>query len=449
MANNHKHKFAAVILAAGKGTRMYSSIPKVMHKLGGMPMIAYVMQVVCACKPEHAVLVVAPEMDVVSQAAKSVYPSTSTVIQDKQLGTGHAVGCAKDELKEYSGTVLVLYGDTPLITAQTINNLLTAAAGADITVLGMRLENPAGYGRMITDGATLHAIVEHKDASEEQKKINLCNSGIMAVKGAHLFALLDKLKAHNAAGEYYLTDIIETANTNGLRCRVIEADASELSGINSRAQLAEAECLLQHRLRKQAMEQGVTLVDPASVFLAADTKIAQDVIIHPHVVFGPGVMIESGTEIRSFCHIEGVHIKRNVIVGPFARLRPGSVLEEGSHVGNFVELKKTHLGKGAKANHLSYLGDSDIGAEANIGAGTITCNFDGVNKHKTTIGTGAFIGSNTALVAPVTVGAGAIVGAGSVITKDVEEGALALGRTEQVNKSGKASLLKKKQKKSG
>lgn len=449
MRTNHKHKFATVILAAGKGTRMRSRLPKVMHPLAGRPLIGHVMQLLASLKPQIAVLVVAPGMEDVLKTAQEAYPGCTAAIQDKQLGTGHAVQSAKKFLAGYDGTVLVLYGDTPLISATTLENMLETTTKHDVVVFGMRPTDPTGYGRLVVEKGKLVAIIECKDASAEQKKNGLCNSGVMALKASHLFNLLEKMQPKNAAGEYYLTDIIALANQQGLQCGVVEAPAFELAGINSRQQLAEAEAMLQQKLREKAMEGGATLIDPASVFLAADTELAEDVVIHPNVIFGLGVKVESNVEIRSFSHIDGAHIKSGAIVGPFARLRPGSVLEENSHVGNFVELKKTRLGKGAKANHLSYVGDSEVGEGANIGAGTITCNYDGVNKHKTVIGAHAFIGSNTALVAPVTVGEGAIIGAGSVITKDVEPGALALERTAQVNKAGLANKLKQKQKKNG
>lgn len=427
---------------------MKSNLPKVMHKLAGRPLIGHVMHMLASLAPEKAVLVIADHMDEVKDCAKSFYPECASAIQQEQKGTGHAVNCAKGALKDYDGTVLVLYGDTPMIEAETISRMLDSTANHDVVVLGVQLDDPAGYGRLITEGSKLTAIVEHKDASDAQKEITLCNSGVIAMNSRKLFELLTKLEPKNAAGEYYLTDVVGLANKQGLNCTVVVADADELVGINSRMQLAEAEAMLQSKLCERAMEQGVTMIDPASVFLSADTQLAQDVIIHPNVIFGEGVRVESGAEIKAFSHIEGAHIGKNTSVGPYARLRPGSVLEEDARVGNFVELKKTHLGKGAKANHLSYVGDSEVGEGANIGAGTITCNYDGFNKHKTIIGAGAFIGSNTALVAPVEVGAGAIVGAGSVITKDVQQDALALARGDQANKEGMAKKLRTKFKKS-
>lgn len=443
MTNQNKNKinnpFACIILAAGKGTRMKSTMPKVMHQLVGMPLISHVLSALTPLSPEKTLVVLAPEMDLVRQVVSKFDSNIKFATQNEQLGTGHAVRMTESELKGYTGKILVLCGDAPLITSGTLEKLLEVSQSAEIVVLGMRMDNPTGYGRLLVDAnGQLEEIIEERDATQEQKAINLCNSGLIAVSGKYLFSLLEKLTSNNNAGEYYLTDIIALADDIGLHCHVVVADSSELSGINTRAQLANAEEVMQQRLRKKVMDDGVTLVDPASVYLRVDTKIAPDVIIHPQVVFGAGVTVESGVEIRSFSHIEGAYIKAGAIVGPFARLRTGSVVGENAHVGNFVELKNTKLGDGAKANHLSYVGDSDVGAGANIGAGTITCNYDGVNKHKTTIGAKAFIGSNTSLVAPVVIGAGSVVGAGSVITQDVPDGALAIERSPQVNKADRA-----------
>jgi bifunctional UDP-N-acetylglucosamine pyrophosphorylase / glucosamine-1-phosphate N-acetyltransferase len=437
--NKINYPFACVILAAGKGTRMKSSLPKVMHQIAGQPLIAHVLSTTMQLSPEKTVVVVAPGMESVEQAVAKINQQAKFVIQSEQLGTGHAVKVTEAELKAYTGKILILCGDTPLITANTLEKILSSAESADIVVLGMSVENPYGYGRLIVDGSgQLEEIIEERDATPEQKAINLCNSGIIAVSGRHLFSLLEKLTVNNNAGEYYLTDIVSLADDMGLHSHVVVAEASELAGINTREQLANAEKVIQWRLRKSAMADGVTMVDPASIFLRYDTKIAPDVVIHPQVVFGTGVTVESAVEIRSFSHIEGAHIKTGAVVGPFARLRPGTVIGENAHIGNFVELKNTKLGEGAKANHLSYVGDSEVGAGANIGAGTITCNYDGVNKHKTTIGSGAFIGSNTSLVAPVSIGANAVIGAGSVITQDVPDGNLALERSQQIIKERKA-----------
>ncbi len=446
MGHDHKHKFAAVVLAAGKGKRMQSDLPKVMHRLAGWPLIAHVLSALSTLEPQKTVVVIAPHMDEVRQAAHNIMPDCRFAMQQEQLGTGHAVQAAEKELAGYDGTVLVLYGDTPLISPHTLHHMQHAAEQSDIVVLGMRIDDPTGYGRLEIDGeGQLRAIVEEKDATPKQRENTLCNSGVMAISGKHLFSLLRRLKNTNAAQEYYLTDLIAIACAEGLRCAALEADPLELSGINSRAQLAEAEALVQHWLRRQAMEQGVTLIDPESVYFSIDTQLGRDITIHPQVVLGLGVSIADHAEIRSFSHIEGAAIGQDAVIGPFARLRPGSVIGEGAHVGNFVELKKSTLGKGAKANHLSYVGDAEVGEDANIGAGTITCNYDGKNKYRTIIGSNAFIGSNTALVAPVTVGEGAVVGAGSVITEDVPAKSLAIARGRQVNKKKrkKSSQAKK------
>jgi bifunctional UDP-N-acetylglucosamine pyrophosphorylase / glucosamine-1-phosphate N-acetyltransferase len=448
MDTGHKYNFAGIVLAAGKGTRMRSELPKVMHRLAGKPMISHVMATLKSLAPQQVVAVIAPQMETVKEAAAKEMPDCRFAVQAEQLGTGHAVLSAEQALGKFNGTVLILCGDAPLITGETIIRLLTATQSAEIVVLGMRMADPTGYGRLIVDSSgQLEEIVECRDATPAQKKVALCNSGVLAVSGRHLFELLRQIKPNNKAGEYYLTDIVSAADTHSLHCQVVEADGAELMGINSRSQLAEAESIMQHRLRAQAMEQGATLIDPTSVYFSMDTKLGKDVVVHPQVVFGPGVTVEDNVEIRSFSHIEGARIGSKAIIGPFARLRPGAVIGEEAHVGNFVELKNTTLGKGAKANHLSYVGDSEVGTGANIGAGTITCNYDGTNKYKTIIGDNAFIGSNTSLVAPVTVGAGAIIGAGSVITQNVEPDALAVERSPQVNKPAKAKELRQRKKK--
>ena len=448
MKTVNKYNFSCIILAAGKGTRMRSELPKVLHKIAGKPLVAHVLASVAPLSPSQTVTVVAPGMESVQAACLRELPVCQFAVQQQQKGTGDAVRSALPALTGRIDTVLVLYGDTPLMRAETLAMLLEKTGQCDIAVLGMRVADPTGYGRLITDAAgRLEQIVECKDAIPAQKKITLCNSGIMAIRSKYLPELLAKLSTQNASNEYYLTDIIAHANNAKLRCMVVEADTAELSGINTRAQLAEAEAVLQARLRARAMENGATLIDPSSVFFSADTQLGTDVVVHPFVVFGPGVRVGSHVEIRSYSHIEGAAIEKGAIVGPFARLRPGTTLEENSHVGNFVELKATRLGKGAKANHLSYIGDADVGEGANIGAGTITCNYDGVNKYKTTIGDGAFIGSNSSLVAPVTVGGNAVVGAGSVITYDVEPGALAVARPGQVMKPGKGAEIKNRKKK--
>jgi len=433
---------AAILLAAGKGTRMKSRLPKVMHRIAGRTLVGHVLDHLAPLGLARAIVVVAPGMD---DVAAEVAPNP-TAIQADQLGTGHAVGCAKAALSGFAGDVLVVYGDTPFVDSATLARMLERRRQPDnpaVVVLGMRPADPSGYGRLVqgADGG-LDRIVEHKDASEAERAIGLCNSGVMAIDGAALWGLIDRLDNRNAKGEFYLTDTIAHARRDGRRCAFVEAPAEELLGVNSRAELAGAEALFQAEMRRKAMEEGATLTDPASVFFAADTRIGRDVIIGPNVQFGLGVEIADDVEVRAFCHIEGARLERGAIVGPFARVRPGSVIGERAHVGNFVELKKTQLGAGAKANHLSYLGDATIGAKANIGAGTITCNYDGFTKAKTSIGAGAFIGSDTSLVAPVTVGEGAIIGAGSVITRDVPADALAISRSEQVDKPGWAKRFR-------
>jgi bifunctional UDP-N-acetylglucosamine pyrophosphorylase/glucosamine-1-phosphate N-acetyltransferase len=435
---------AAIILAAGKGTRMKSHLPKVLHPIAGRPMIGHVLDSLAPLGCAPIVVVVGPGMEAVS---KAVAPNR-TALQTEQLGTGHAVLAAKAALGQREGDVLVLYGDTPFISTRTFEALLARRRAEDrpaAVVLGMRPDDPTGYGRLLVDGkGRLEAIVEHRDATAEQRRIGLCNSGVMAVDGALIWDLLGEVGNDNAKGEYYLTDIVALARQRGRVSAAVEAPAEELLGINSRAELAAAEALLQDKLRARAMESGATLIDPASVWFSFDTRLGRDVVIGPHVVFGPGVEVADGVDIRSFSHIEGARIETGAVIGPFARLRPGSVIGAKAHVGNFVETKNATLAAGAKANHLTYLGDARVGEGTNIGAGTITCNYDGFGKYQTVIGAGAFIGSNSALVAPVTVGDGAIVAAGSVITQDVAADALAVGRGRQVEKSGWARLFREK-----
>lgn len=434
---------AAIILAAGKGTRMKSALPKVMHQIASRSMIGHVLANLAPLGSQPNVVVVAPGMD---QVAAEVAP-LPIAIQADQLGTGHAVGCARQALggstgASFTGTVLVLYGDSPFITTATLANLVARRAAPDnpaVVVLGMRPADPAKYGRLVQNSSGgLERIVEWKDATEAERAINLCNSGVMAIDGQVLWSLIDRVDNKNAKGEYYLTDIVELARHDGRLCAVVEAPEAELMGVNSRAELAMAERLFQDQRRALAMEEGATLIDPSSVFFAADTRLGRDVVVGPNVFFGPGVSVADDVEIRAFSHIEGAKIASGAVIGPFARLRPGAEIGADAHVGNFVEVKNSILGQGAKANHLSYLGDADIGPKSNIGAGTITCNYDGYVKARTQIGAGAFIGSNSALVAPVKVGDGAIVGAGSVITRDVEADAIAVSRAEQVSRAGRA-----------
>jgi bifunctional UDP-N-acetylglucosamine pyrophosphorylase / glucosamine-1-phosphate N-acetyltransferase len=427
---------AAVILAAGKGTRMASDMPKVLHPLAGRPMIGHVLEAVATLKPVRQVVVIGPDMPSLAKAVAPIH----TAVQQKQLGTADAVKAARATLGDFNGTVLVLYGDTPLLTPATLAAMVAARKARtepSVVVLGFRPSDPGAYGRLVigADGR-LEAIVEARDATPSERAITLCNSGVMAIDGRHLFLLLDAVGCDNAKGEYYLTDIVKLARGRGLVCRHIEADAHELMGVNSRAELAEAEAQVQTRLRRAAMAAGATLLDPSTVWFSHDTRLGRDVTVGPSVVFGPGVRVGDRVEIRAFSHLEGATVEDDAIVGPFARLRPGARVGKGAHVGNFVEIKNAVLEAGAKANHLSYIGDARVGAAANIGAGTITCNYDGFVKAHTDIGKGAFIGSNTALVAPVSVGDGAIVGAGSVITQDVPADALAVARSAQKNKKG-------------
>ncbi|MGE5269481.1 MAG: bifunctional UDP-N-acetylglucosamine diphosphorylase/glucosamine-1-phosphate N-acetyltransferase GlmU [Thiohalocapsa sp.] len=438
-------RFAAIILAAGEGTRLKSTHPKVSHEIAGLPMIRHVLEAVRPLEPSEIVVVLGQSM---GGLARLVGPARS-VIQSPPRGTGDAVRVAlpalADRLDALSD-VLVLFGDTPLLRSETIGALLAARRAAPSTavaVAGMRPADPAAYGRLVlgADGSLLR-IVEARDANADEQAIGLCNSGIMAIAAAHARGLVDRIGNDNAKREFYLTDTVAIARSQGLGAAVVELPAEELLGVNTRAELAAAEALMQQRLRTRAMADGATLVAPETVFLCADTRLGRDVVVEPHVVFGPGVSVAEGSRIRSFCHIEGAEIASGAIVGPFARLRPGAVLESDVHVGNFVEVKASRLGIGVKASHLSYLGDSDIGAGTNIGAGTITCNYDGFNKHRTIIGERVFIGSDTALVAPVSVGDGAYVATGSVVTSDVPADALTIARARQVDKPGRAAALR-------
>jgi len=437
-------KTAAVILAAGLGTRMKSSKPKVLHPLAGRPLLGHVLEMAGAVGLEPIVVVTGEGMDEVADAAKP-HPS---VIQKPAIGTGHAVLAAKDALKYFVGDVLVLFGADPLVEAETLIEMAEAkrTSGAAIVVLGFETDEPGEYGRLVvSDDDALQAIVEAKEATPEQLAISLCNSGVMLIDGGLVWDLLGCVGNDNAKGEYYLTDIIGLARADGLASAVVIGDEAELIGVDSRADLAVAEAIIQERLCRAAMEGGATLIDPASVTFCWDTKTGQDVTIGPNVVFGPGVTIGDNVEILAFCHIEGATVAGGARIGPFARLRPGAAIAEDTHIGNFVEIKNSDIEAGAKVNHLTYIGDSRIGAEANIGAGTITCNYDGLNKHRTDIGKGAFIGSNVALVAPVKIGDGAIIGAGSVITRDVDADHLAIARAPQ--KQIKKKQIKKKKKK--
>lgn len=436
-----------VVLAAGKGTRMRSSLPKVLHPVAGRPMLDHVLEAARALEPSQTVVVVGPEG---SQIAEAVRP-IPVAVQAEQLGTADAVKAARavaEPALGEGGDVLVLYGDGPLITAKTLQRMRAARAAddaADFVWLGFRPPDPTGYGRMLQDGAGhVTAIVEEKDANQEQRQVGLCWGGLLLGKGRDLFRLLERIDNDNAKREYYLTSLVDLAGEEGLRSAVVECDADEVRGVNSRAELAEAEAILQDRLRRMAMEAGVTLIAPETVFFSWDTELSPDVTVEPNVVFGPGVRVASGARIMAFSHIEGATIEAGARIGPFARLRPGTRIGPEARVGNFVEIKAAALGAGAKANHLSYVGDAEVGAAANIGAGTITCNYDGFAKHRTSIGAGAFIGSNTAIVAPVSIGEGALVGAGSTIVSDVPDQALAVARGEQTVRPGGAERLRAK-----
>ncbi|MEM8577360.1 MAG: bifunctional UDP-N-acetylglucosamine diphosphorylase/glucosamine-1-phosphate N-acetyltransferase GlmU [Pseudomonadota bacterium] len=432
---------ATVILAAGKGTRMNSDLPKVLHPIAGAPMLVHAMRAAAALAPERTVIVAGHGADRVERAVRAEDGAAQIVVQDQQLGTAHAVRMAQDALERFSGTVLVLYGDTPFVRPETLQQMAEATARHDVVVLGFEAADPGRYGRLVMDGEDLTRIVEYKDASPKERAITLCNSGVMACPAVHLWDLLARIGDDNAAGEFYLTDLPALARAAGLRVGIVTCAEAETLGVNSRAELAAADALFQERAKAALMADGVTLLDPASTYLSADTVIGRDSLIDPNVYFGPGVSVESGVHIRAFSHLEGCHVARGSVVGPFARLRPGTELAEDVRVGNFVEVKAAEVAAGAKINHLSYVGDAQIGPAANMGAGTITCNYDGFAKHRTEIGAGAFIGSNTMLVAPVSVGAGAMTVTGSVITRDVPADAIASARADQDTKPGRAPKL--------
>ena len=433
-----------IVLAAGKGTRMKSALPKVLHKVAGQSMVGHVLGLAAASGGTNVAVVIGRDQDDVRAEALRLAPDAQVYVQDRQQGTAEAVLAARGALKSHSGDVLVLYADTPLIEATTIAKLRALLdAGAGVAVLGFEAADPSGYGRLLTEpDGTLVAIREDKDASLEERNIRLCNSGVMAFRRNDLLSILESIGNDNAKGEYYLTDSIEIARSRGARAAVAVCPETEVLGVNARDQLAAAEAVWQARARARVMADGATLIAPETVWLSHDTKIGRDVVIEPNVFFGPGCTVEDGAVIKANCHFEGAHIGTGARIGPFARLRPGAKLESDVHVGNFVEVKNVALGAGAKANHLSYLGDGSVGAGANIGAGTIFCNYDGFFKHKTEIGEGAFVGSNSALVAPVKIGDGAYIGSGSVITKDVSDGSLALERSAQEERLGWAAKFR-------
>ena len=432
-----------VILAAGEGKRMRSSRPKVLSPVAGLPMIGHVIKAARAAEANHIAVVLGPGREDVAEAVRAVFPEALLFEQTERRGTAHAVLAARAALSEPEDDVLVLFGDTPLIGPETLSRMRgRIAEGAACVVLGFEAQDPTGYGRLVERDGELIAIREHKDASPSERAISLCNGGLMGFEGDKALALLDRISDDNAQGEFYLTDAAEVARAAHLRTVVITAPEGEVMGVNDRVQLATAEAAMQQRLREAAMREGATLVAPETVFLSHDTRLGRDVLVEPNVVFGPGVTVEDGCVIRAFSHLEGARVRSGAIVGPFARLRPGADIGEEAHIGNFVEVKKARIGRGAKANHLAYLGDASVGAGSNIGAGAITCNYDGFDKHHTEIGENAFIGTNSSLVAPVTIGDGAYVGSGSVITEDVPKDALALGRGRQTAKAGWAKSFR-------
>ena len=439
---------AVVVLAAGQGTRMKSRLPKVLHPVAGLPMLRHVLNAATTLEPDRVVVVIGRDQQTVAQAAAPA----ATAIQDPPQGTGHAVMAAMPALDGFTGDVIVIFGDTPLLTPDLLGRLLAARRAESnpaAVIVGFTPADPAAYGRLIVaaDGP-LQKIVEFKNASAEERAVRLCNAGLMAIDGARLPGLLKKLSTENPQGEYLLTDIVEHANARGWTCRVVEADPVEVMGINNRAELAVAEAAMQQRLRERAMQAGATMIAPETVFLQADTVLGRDVVIEPFVIFGPGVVIGDGVTILGHSHIVGARIEAGASVGPYARLRPGAEIGPDAHIGNFVEVKKSRIEAGAKVNHLTYIGDARVGARANVGAGTITCNYDGFGKYHTDIGAGAFIGSNSSLVAPVKIGDGAMVAAGSVVTKDIAADALGVARGRQENVTGYAARFRAARKKS-
>jgi len=438
-----KRNCLSIVLAAGLGTRMRSDMPKVLHPIGNLPLIGHVLKALAQAASDRMAVVVGPGMDDLDRLVKSLAPSASCHVQADRLGTAHAALAARSAMEDPADDVLVLFGDTPLITPASVETVRGALAdGADVAVLGFEAADPFGYGRLLVRDGKLQAIREEKDATDEERKVSFCNSGIMGFRGPIVLDLLEAIGNDNANGEYYLTDAVEIANEKGLTVVAVAADEEEVQGINTRAQLAACEAVFQKRMRLAAMEGGVTLQAPDTVFFSHDTVLEPDVVVEPNVVFGTGVAVASGARIRAFCHLEGAHVGAESIVGPYARLRPGAELSQNVHIGNFVEVKNATIGTGAKANHLAYIGDADVGAGSNIGAGTITCNYDGFGKHRTVIGAGSFIGSNSTLVAPVALGDGVYVGAGSVVTRNAEPDSLVIGRGRQVTKPGRAAGIR-------
>jgi bifunctional UDP-N-acetylglucosamine pyrophosphorylase/glucosamine-1-phosphate N-acetyltransferase len=433
----------AIVLAAGEGTRMRTSLPKALHAIGGHTLLAHVLASALQAGCGEIAVIVGPDHGKVVDEVRTIAPKAQTFEQRERSGTAHAVLASRPAIARGADDILVMFSDTPLVRAETLSDLRAALGrGAAVAVLGFRPADPKGYGRLLTRGTELIAIREDSDATPEERKSPLCNGGLMALSGQHALAILERIDNSNAKGEYYLSDAVAIARDMGLKAVAIETGEDDVRGINTKAQLAEAEAVLQQRLRAAAMEAGVTMIAPETVFLSADTKLGKDVTVEPNVVFGPGVTVEDGATVRAFSHLEGAHVGKGARVGPFARLRPGAELGSDVHIGNFVEVKAATIEVGAKANHLAYIGDARVGEGANLGAGTITCNYDGVAKHRTDIGKGAFIGSNASLVAPVKIGDGAYVGSGTVVTEDVPPDALAVARTKQTVKEGWAKRLR-------
>ena len=435
----------AVVLAAGEGTRMRSSKPKVLHEIAGRPMVAHVLAAVAKAGADRAAVVIGPDREEVARAASEALPAAAIFTQRERLGTAHAVLSARAAIEEPADDIIVAFADTPLVQPETFARLRAPLReGAAVAVLGFEADDPSGYGRLLRTDGRLTAIREHKDATEAERAVTLCNAGLIALRGDLALRILDQIGNGNAQREFYLTDAVEVANAMGLSCAVVVAPEWEVQGINDRSQLARVERVMQDRLRQAFMLSGVTLLAPETVFFSHDTEVGRDTVIEPNVVFGRGVVIGEAVTVHAFSHLEGARIADGAEIGPFARLRPGAVLGPKSKVGNFVEIKNSDLGRGAKVNHLTYLGDATVGAGANIGAGTITCNYDGFFKYRTVIGEGAFVGSNSSLVAPVTIGDGGYVGSGSVVTEDVPPDALAVARARQTAKPGWARAFRER-----
>jgi bifunctional UDP-N-acetylglucosamine pyrophosphorylase/glucosamine-1-phosphate N-acetyltransferase len=436
-----------IVLAAGEGSRMKSSLPKVLHKVAGRSMLSHVLAAAGVAGGDCVAVVVGPEREDVAARARLDAPGADVFVQTQRLGTAHAVLAAREAIARGFDDVLVVFADTPLLRAESLLALRAALAdGASVAAMGFEARDPSGYGRLLLSGGSLEAIREQKDASPAELAVNACNAGIMALGGRRALELLESIGCENAQKEFYLTDAVKAARDRGLDCVAVMAPEEDAMGVNDRVQLAAAEAVMQRRLRERAMRAGATMIAPETVFLCWDTQIGRDVLIEPHVVFGPGVQLADDSVVHAFSHLEGAQVGAGANVGPFARLRPGANLGENAKVGNFVEIKASDLGPGAKVSHLSYIGDASVGADANIGAGTITCNYDGFGKFRTNVGAGAFVGSNTSLVAPVSVGAGAYVGSGSVITQDVPPDSLAVARGRQADKPGWAAAFRARQK---